>query len=80
MFDTSLMEGDAVTWWSDAHGRGVEPEDPAAVRRTGIITQVHRSPTDATWVIAYGVACRSTLGEYLVTLRPDYHHQPARAR
>lgn len=78
MFDTSLAVGDRVTWWSDTHGRGVEPADPAAALHTGIIAQVHRSPSDDSRVVAYSVACRSTLGEYLVTLRPDYHHQPTR--
>ncbi|MGY4103798.1 hypothetical protein ACW2Q0_30200 [Nocardia sp. R16R-3T] len=78
MFDISLAVGDRVAWWSDTHGRGVAAEDPAARRRTGVIVQVHRSPTDDSRVIAYGVACHSTLGEYLVTLRPDYHHRPTR--
>ncbi|WP_330251794.1 hypothetical protein OG874_37630 [Nocardia sp. NBC_00565] len=78
MFDTSLAVGDPVTWWSDTHGRGVEPADPAAVRRTGIIAQVHRSPSDPSRIVAYSVACCNTLGEYLVTLRPDYGHQPTR--
>ncbi|WP_433603716.1 hypothetical protein ACQPXH_33190 (plasmid) [Nocardia sp. CA-135953] len=72
------MVGDVVTWWSDSHGRGVAPEDPAAVRRSGTIATVHRSRDDSR-VVAYSVECRNTLGGYLVTVRPDQHHRPTLA-
>ncbi|MFF0544133.1 hypothetical protein ACFYTF_14985 [Nocardia thailandica] len=39
--------GDEITWWSDGHGRGADPDDPAARRRSGIVDAVHRNLASA---------------------------------
>jgi hypothetical protein len=76
VFDSSFSVGDAITWWTDSHGQGLPPDDPEAVRRTGTITRVHQDPSDDSRVVAYSVECQGVLGSYVVTVRPDWHHQP----
>ncbi|MBF6333550.1 hypothetical protein [Nocardia transvalensis] len=72
----AFAPGDEIAWWTDAHGRGVAPDHPEAVRRTGTIFQVHRSQSDASRVVAYSVERHSPLGAYLAIVRSDYHHRP----
>ncbi|WP_433635650.1 hypothetical protein [Nocardia sp. CA-120079] len=65
--------GDAVVWWADRDGRGLEPDHPDAIRRTGVVDSVHRHDGR---VVAYLVACRGGVsGTYITTVRPDHGHR-----
>lgn len=68
--------GDEIAWWDDTHGRGIDPDDPAARRYTGVVTAVHPDPADPGRAVAYSVVCSGLLGEYMSTVRLDLGHRP----
>ncbi|BCK58429.1 hypothetical protein [Nocardia wallacei] len=73
-----FAEGDVVAWWTDEHGRGVDPDQPGALRMEGTVLGAVRHP-QTRQVVAYHVRCVNNLGVvYLTTVRPDYGHQPVR--
>lgn len=66
--------GDAIVWWDDGHGGGIDPAAPGAERRTGVVDSVHRHPKDPSRIVAYLVECRGgVVSTYLTTARPDWH-------
>ncbi|MGF6889591.1 hypothetical protein ABIA39_009082 [Nocardia sp. GAS34] len=67
--------GDRIVWYADAAGRDIAPDDPAAQRRDGVVTVVHRDPDGR--VTAYFVERVGLLGAYSVTVRAC--HRPMRA-
>jgi hypothetical protein len=67
-----IAVGDRIVWYADAMGRGIAPDDPAAQRRDGVVTVVHRHPDDG-HVTAYFVERVGRLGTYAVTVRPQHH-------
>ncbi|MEV4130414.1 hypothetical protein [Nocardia sp. NPDC049707] len=76
MFDSFFSVGDAITWWTDSHEQGVDPDAPEAVRRTGVIIWVHRNPSDDSQIVANSVECQGALGSYLVIVQRDWRHRP----
>ncbi|MBF6548851.1 hypothetical protein [Nocardia brasiliensis] len=65
--------GDPVEWWDDGHGRGVAPDEPGAMRCTGVVASVDRTADGR--AVVYLVRRKSVGGEYLAPVRPDLGHR-----
>ncbi|WP_280431545.1 hypothetical protein [Nocardia brasiliensis] len=65
--------GDPVEWWDDGHGRGAAPDEPGAMRCTGVVASVDRTADGH--VTVYLVRRTSVGGEYLAPVRPDLGHR-----
>ncbi|MEU0876799.1 hypothetical protein [Nocardia brasiliensis] len=67
--------GDPVEWYDDGHGRGVAPDQPGAMRCTGVVASVDRTADGR--AVVYLVRRKSVGGEYLAPVRPDLGHRLA---
>ncbi|MFD8104350.1 hypothetical protein ACFV24_32935 [Nocardia fluminea] len=71
-----FVVGDRIAWWSDSHGRGLEPDAPGAKQGTGTVFAVVRDRNGEGTVAALIVKCSGVLGSYQYVVRPDYGHRP----